>query len=300
MDNIQSDIASLDDGTLKDEIGLTYNLINELNQLDQSIKDMQDFLDLSKTKLDDEYNAKINTRTSRNNQFISMQSTNIIQLMNNKAGLITTKANLKLKLNDQVLKLKAMSTEEEDGNNAALVASLINAISQKASENNPINLDRSNETENDDLVIVEDGAESIDDAIASNLNKTDKPSEKTSTTSTTNDVDQNKADIEDMYTKFSDAYQYIKDSGRSQGSDVSLIYNKDYGFKINIANPLAPEDDSIQYDLDEYLDDNSSVFMSIEDYLAYIIDADLVKVDMDREVALEPNGTEFDLFEMEA
>ena len=109
---------------------LAYDLLEEFKEINKQISESQDFLEVMKEDLHAERaSSKTNVRQRKNTTYLTNLATNIITMMNNISGLISEKAKLKLKINEQYIKLEQLSKDsEEHGDNKELINDLIKAI----------------------------------------------------------------------------------------------------------------------------------------------------------------------------
>ena len=228
---------------------LAYDLLEEFKEINKQISESQDFLEVMKEDLHAERDSsKTNVRQRKNTTYLTNLATNIITMMNNISGLISEKAKLKLKINEQYIKLEQMSKDsEENGDNKELINDLIKAISSSKEDikeiavGNQDNLDIINEDDLDLLEITEEEPES----------------EETETLS----------DDEKIRQEFKDVIL----NNKLLGEDFSLAYNeKENGFvyihtpsfKLYLIDEIW-EKSTVEYDVlmkyDEYFKNNCVV-----------------------------------------
>lgn len=237
--------------SLQRDIDLTYNLVDEILDLDEVISEQKQFLAETKGHLNKEYKIKSDARGTRNGQYISMQSTNIITLMNNISSLIKVKADLKLKINDQVLKLRSLQSEDEDGQIKEVMKQLISKLSSS-----DISIPVPDEDVDDGLIIADNS--DVDKLLNDRLNN----------------KEQDQTDDNELNKRFDTIYNNLKTSGQE------LSFDDDMNFIILIADTMIP--------LVDMYEDEDPEYKALLDYHDDIIDS-LVKDD-ENEVYVDKNN----------
>jgi chromosome segregation ATPase len=230
---------------------LAYDLLEEFNEINKQISESQDFLEIMKEDLHAERtSSKTNVRQRKNTTYLTNLATNIITMMNNISGLISEKAKLKLKINEQYIKLEQMSKDsEENGDNKELINDLIKAISSSKEDIKEIAVGNQ-----DNLDIINE-----DDLDLDNLEITEEKHESEET-ETLSDDEKIRQDFKDVIL-----------NNKLLGNDFSLAYNeKENGFvyihtpsfKLYLIDEIW-EKDTVEYNVlmkyDEYFKDNCCV-----------------------------------------
>jgi len=248
------------------EIELTYNLLDTFKEINDQITEEKEYKDDLKKKLKAEYDVQPNARATRNRQFISMQTTNIIQMMNNISALISKKADLKLKINDQMMKLQAMSSDEE-GNDMGQVMSML--IAKISNLDQPVQLNSTNNLVDDGKFEFVDEQEA-DQAVEQSLLQKEKAEEEV------DDVNNKK-----IFQQYQDALVYLKDNGIDaivyDDKQPAVVYYIG-GQIVELGDVLEPTDENYQA-IQTYLKDN----------------LDKIKMDEPNDRALGPNNEEYDI-----
>lgn len=241
----------MDRERLKRDIDLTYNLVDEILDLDEVISEQKQFLSETRQHLNREYSVQNDARNTRNGQYISMQSSNIITLMNNISSLIKTKADLKLKINDQVLKLRSLQVEDEDGQMKEVMKNLIAKLS-----NSDIDIPLPDENVDDGLIIADNN--DVDRILTDRLNNKQDDSNK--------EEDKDK----ELVNNFDTIYNQLKMAGQD------LTFDDEMNFVILIEDTIIPlvdmyEDDDPQYKyLKEYNDTIKDTIVEDMDNQVYV------------------------------
>ncbi len=210
-----------------------------------------------------EYSVQNDARNTRNGQYISMQSSNIITLMNNISSLIKTKADLKLKINDQVLKLRSLQVEDEDGQMKEVMKDLIAKLS-----NSDIDIPLPDENVDDGLIIADNN--DVDKILTERLsNKSD-------------DTKKEEDNNNELLTNFDTIYNQLKMAGQD------LTFDEERNFIILIEDTVIPL-------VDMYADDDPQ-YRYLKEYNDTIRDT-LVE-DMDNQVYVDKFDYQYPLVDM--
>lgn len=160
----------MDKQEVENKVKLVYDLDKEYNMLNDRIKEQQSLYEDIKSHINEEYENR-NNLTARSPRFsgqlVGSLSANLVSIQSNINSTISNMASLRLKINDQTIKLKQMDKDEVDGDTNNIIKNLLEYISEGKS---PV-IATSNHNLNN-VEFVED--EDADNIIKSGISKKDK------------------------------------------------------------------------------------------------------------------------------